>query len=89
MQRYRDREYRAGVISIRNQLVYVFLSSTRQLDNPIVIPVSVAYPDELYDDKNLVTTTNKADLYPVYFDICVDTVFGAPKNLISRLLEYT
>ncbi|KAK6594642.1 hypothetical protein H4I96_10373 [Botrytis cinerea] len=88
LQRYRDREYHAGVISIRNQLVYVFLSSTRQLDNPIVIPVSIAYQDELYDHINLVTTINKADLYPAYFDICVDTVFGAPKNLISRLLEW-
>ena len=88
MQPYRDREYHAGVISIRNQLVHVFLSSTQQLDNPIDIPVSVAYQDELYDHINLVTTINKADLYPAYFDICVDTVFGAPKNLISRLLEW-
>lgn len=88
LQRYRDREYRAGVIGIRNQLMYVFLGYTQQLDNPMDIPLFVAYRDEIHDDIDLAITIKKADLFPVYFDICVDTVFGAPKNLINRLLEW-
>ncbi|TEY50806.1 hypothetical protein BOTCAL_0271g00100 [Botryotinia calthae] len=94
LQYHRDREYVGGVVSMRNQLAHMFLSSMQnaqrkqQVANPIDIRAYVDDQNELAYDVNLLTTINKADLHPAYFDICVDTVFGAPKNLINRLLEW-
>ncbi|TGO52024.1 hypothetical protein BCON_0149g00120 [Botryotinia convoluta] len=94
LQDYRDREYAGGVVSIRNQLAQMFLSSTQnaqrkqQIANPIDVRINVYDQNELAYDVNLSTTIKQADLHPVYFDICLDTVFGAPKDLINRLLEW-
>ncbi|KAF7935756.1 hypothetical protein BELL_0106g00110 [Botrytis elliptica] len=94
LQTYRDREYAGGVVSIRNQLAQMFLRTTQivqrkqQIANPIDIRVNVYDQNELAYDVNLSTTINQADMHPDYFDICLDTVFGAPKNHIKILLEW-
>ncbi|TGO43421.1 hypothetical protein BHYA_0001g00500 [Botrytis hyacinthi] len=94
LQNYRDREYAGGVVSIRNRLAQMFLSSTqnaqrkKQIANPIDVRVNVYDQNELAYDINLSTTIKQADMHPDYFDICLDTVFGAPKDLINDLLEW-
>ncbi|KAF7933087.1 uncharacterized protein EAE97_008854 [Botrytis byssoidea] len=94
LQKYRDREYAGGVVSIRNRLAQIFLSSTQnaqrkqQIANPIDVRVNVYDQDKLAYDVNLSTTINQADMHPDYFDICLETVFGAPKDLINDLLEW-
>ncbi|KAF7955885.1 hypothetical protein EAE96_004807 [Botrytis aclada] len=94
LQDYRDREYLAGVVSIRNQLAQMFLSSTQiaqrksQAANPIDVRINVYDQDEIAYDVNLATTINLANRHPDYYDICVDTVFGAPKDLINQLRDW-
>ncbi|TGO86886.1 hypothetical protein BPOR_0269g00080 [Botrytis porri] len=85
LEYYRDQEYAAEV---------VFLSSTqnaqrkKQIANPIDVRVNVYDQTGLAFDVNLSTAMNQADRHPAYFDICLNTGFGAPKDLINRLLKW-
>ncbi|TGO07719.1 hypothetical protein BTUL_0251g00010 [Botrytis tulipae] len=94
LERYRNREYVGGVVSIRNRLAQMFLSSTQnaqrkqQTANPIDVRVYVYDQNALAYDVNLSATIHHADMHPDYFDICLETVFGAPKDLINDLLEW-
>ncbi|THV49294.1 hypothetical protein BGAL_0202g00130 [Botrytis galanthina] len=94
LEKYRDREYAGGVVCIRNRLAKMFLSSAQnaqrkqQIANPIDVRVNVCDQNALAYDVNLSTTINQADMHPDYFDICLDTVFGAPKDLINDLLKW-